>query len=122
MMRQDGLLGRQSVLPEAARQPAHAAQRRHGPQHCRAQRAMPSQPVNSSVDPAALQQQLRQQAQDLSSQPSPSQSSPIDGRRAESIIERTAAHGSMSEAEVISRLQVTTSTIFDPHPLSQRIA
>ena len=109
MMRQDGLLGRQSLLPEAARLPTHAAQRRHGPQHCRAQGATPSQSVNSSMDPAALQQQLRQQAQDLRSQSSPSQSSPIDGRRAESIIERTAAHGNLSEAEVISRLQVTTS-------------
>jgi len=121
MMRQDGLLGRQSVLPEAARQPHHAAQRMHSPQLCRAQRATPSQSVNSSMDPAALQQQLRQQAQDLSSLSSPSQSSPIDGRRAESIIERTAAHGSMSEAEVISRLQVTASTTFPPLLLSQRV-
>jgi hypothetical protein len=30
----------------------------------------------------------------------------IDGRRAESIFERTAAYGDMSEADVRSRLQV----------------
>ena len=121
MIRQDGLLGRQSLLPEAARLPSHAAQPRHSQQHCRARHATPRQSVNSSMDPAALQQQLRQQAQDLSSQSSPLQSSPVDGRRAESIIERTATHGNMSEADVISRLQVTISaTLCLPLPSTAR--
>ena len=107
MLRQHCLAGRHSLLPEAARPPAHAAQRRNGLQHCWAQRAAPSQSVNSSMPPTALQQHLQRQAEDLSQQAPPLQSSPVDGRRAESIIERTAAHGSMPEAEVISRLQVT---------------
>ena len=109
MMRQVGLLGRRFLLPEAARQPTNAGQCRHKPKHCRAEHATPGQSVNSSMSSAASQQRLRQQAQDLGRQSSPSQSSPVDGRRAESIIERTAAHGNMSEAAVLSRLQAGDS-------------
>ena len=105
-MRHAGLHGRRSEVPEAVGRSNCAAYRRVGP-HCKSQQNTPSPSVRSATPAAALRKQLQQQAAARNPQPPASPSSPVDGRRAESIIERTATHGNMSEAEVLSRLQVS---------------
>ena len=103
-MRIDALRSRPAQFPAAARRATSVAQRRGGQQSCRAQRPSFQSWVKQQ------EEALERQAQALRQPDGLVFPSPIDGRRAESIIERTAAHGDMTETEVLSRLQVTHST------------
>ena len=102
----DGVRGRQHQLLEAPRRLSSGAAHRVSPQCCKAQHKLGSASVQSPEPTVAPPEQLQQRAQALNWQPPPTRPSPVDGRRADSIIERTATHGNMSEAEVVSRLQV----------------
>ena len=103
-----GLLGRPGQSRKTAAQQSHDAACADRLRCCAMQHARPRQSVSSSTAPDTLREQLRRQANNLAPNPQQPSQTPtsVDGRRTESIVERTAAHGDMSEADVRSNLQV----------------